>query len=344
MKILSIESSCDESAAAVVEDGRKVLSNVIASQSSLHARYGGVVPEVASRKHLEALLPVVEAALADAACPWRDLDAIAVTVGPGLSGSLLIGLNVAKALAFAQDLPLVGVNHLEGHIYANWIDLDGSGTPPPAFPLLTLVVSGGHTDLLVMEDHGRYRLLGRTRDDAAGEAFDKVARLLDLGYPGGPAIEQAALTLPAGVRPSPRLPRAWLRGTYDFSFSGLKTAVLRLVKGEGEGLRKAEGPFSWRAEVAAAFQEAVVDVLVTKTVRASIEERVREIALSGGVAANKALRAALQAASPVPVRIPPPILCTDNAVMIAACGYYRFLRGERAALDQDVVTVLPLAL
>jgi N6-L-threonylcarbamoyladenine synthase len=334
MKILGIETSCDESAAAVVEDGRRILSSVIASQVSLHARYGGVVPELASRKHLESLLPVVETALLEADVDWSDLDAIAVTVGPGLSGSLLVGLNAAKAFAFARDLPLVAVSHLEAHIYANWLDVDGSGAPPPRFPLLALIVSGGHTDLLVMEDHGRYRLLGRTRDDAAGEAFDKVARLLELGFPGGPAVERAAQEASAGAPLPHRLPRAWLRGSYDFSFSGLKTAVLRLVR-EGDGKLP-------RAEIAAAFQEAVVDVLVVKTMRAAREERVAEIVVSGGVAANGTLRDSLVRRAPVPVRLPPPILCTDNAAMVAACGYFRFQRGDRAGLDQDVLSGLGL--
>jgi N6-L-threonylcarbamoyladenine synthase len=329
MRILGIETSCDETAAAVVEDGRRLLSNVIASQIDLHARYGGVVPEVASRKHLESILPVIEAALDEAECAWDDLTAVAATVGPGLSGSLLVGVNVAKAIVFARGMPLVPVSHLESHIYANWIERDGKDTAPPGFPLLALIVSGGHTDLVVMEDHGRYRGLGHTRDDAAGEAFDKVARLLGLGFPGGPAVERAA----AGKTPSLRLPRAWLAGSYDFSFSGLKTAVLRLAhEREGQGLPV--------GEVAAAFQDAVVDVLVTKTVRAARAERVKEIVLAGGVAANGALRQRLLAQSPVPVRLPPPVFCTDNAAMVAACGYFRLLRGVTAGLDQDVIAGL----
>ncbi len=335
MKILGIETSCDESAAAVVEDGRRIVASVIASQVSLHARYGGVVPEMASRKHLESLLPVVEESLSEAGCGWNDLAAIAVTVGPGLSGSLLVGLNTAKAIAFARGLPLVAVSHLEAHIYANWLDVEGKGVAPPQFPLLALIVSGGHTDLLVMSDHGRYRLLGRTRDDAAGEAFDKVARLLDLGFPGGPAVERAAEGVPAEARRRWRLPRAWLPGSYDFSFSGLKTAVLRLVREHGEE----ELP---RAELAAAFQDAVVEVLVAKTVRAARDERVAEIVVSGGVAANAALREALVRRAPVPVRLPPPVLCTDNAAMVAACGYFRFLDGYRAGLEQDVLSGLGL--
>jgi len=329
MKILGIETSCDETAAAVVEDGRRLLSNVVASQIDLHAHYGGVVPEVASRRHLESILPVIEAALDEAGCAWEDLAAVAVTVGPGLSGSLLVGVNAAKAIVFARGMPLVPVSHLESHIYANWLMREDEDTPPPSFPLLALVVSGGHTDLVVMTDHGRYRQLGNTRDDAAGEAFDKVARLLGLGYPGGPAVEKAA----AGKKPSLRLPRAWLPGSYDFSFSGLKTAVLRLT-------RESEGQKAPPEELAAAFQDAVVDVLVTKTVRAAREERVKEIILAGGVAANSVLRQRLLAEAPVPVRLPPLVFCTDNAAMVAACGYFHLQRGITAGLDQDVISGL----
>jgi N6-L-threonylcarbamoyladenine synthase len=332
MRILGIETSCDETAAAVVEGGRRLLSSVVASQVDLHARYGGVVPEVASRKHLESILPVIEAALEEAGCTWDDLAAVAVTVGPGLSGSLLVGVNAAKAIVFARGLPLVPVSHLESHIYANWLEQNGEDMPPPSFPLLALIVSGGHTDLVIMENHGRYRQLGHTRDDAAGEAFDKVARLLGLGYPGGPAIEKAA----AGRKPYSRLPRAWLPGSYDFSFSGLKTAVLRLAHEQREKGLPA-------GELAAAFQDAVVDVLVTKTVRAARAERVKEILLAGGVAANSALRQRLQAEAPVPVRLPPLVFCTDNAAMVAACGYFRLQQGVTAGLDQDVVSGLGIA-
>jgi N6-L-threonylcarbamoyladenine synthase len=332
MKILGIESSCDETAAAVVEDGRRLLANVVASQAALHGRYGGVVPEVASRQHLEAMLPVVRAALRQAGCTWRDLDAVAVTSGPGLVGALLVGVNVAKALAYARDLPLIAVNHLEAHLYANWIDEDATGGPAPPFPLLGLIVSGGHTDLVVMAGHGRLRRLGRTRDDAAGEAFDKVARLLGLGFPGGPAIERAAASV---AKPSPRLPRAWLGESNDFSFSGLKTAVLHLVRGE-------RGPPPPIDQTAAAFQEAVVDVLAGKTARAARREGVRGILLSGGVAANGPLRRALARRSPVPVFVPSPALCTDNGAMVTACAFYRFQAG-RAGWDLDVSPNLPVA-
>ncbi len=331
MKILGIETSCDETGAAIVEDGRRILSNVVASQAAVHARYGGIVPEVASRHHLEALVPVVRAALAESRCRWSDLGAVAVTYGPGLSGSLLVGMNLAKALAFAHSLPLVGVHHLEAHNYANWLE---DGDPPPrTFPLLALIVSGAHTDLVLMEDHGRYRRLGRTRDDAAGEAFDKVGRFLGLGFPGGPAIERAAA--PVG-RTSIRLPRAWLGDAHDFSFSGLKTAVLRLARQPG-------GQALPVAEVAAAFQEAVVDVLVTKAARAARREGVSQILLSGGVAASGALREALARRSPVPIRVPPPDLCTDNGAMVAGCAHFRLQRGLVSSLDLDVAASLPIA-
>jgi len=337
MNVLGIETSCDETAAAVVEDGRRILSNVVASQVELHALYGGVVPEVASRQHVRTIVPIVERALAQAGLKWENLDAVAVTYGPGLAGSLLVGLNMAKAIALARGLPLVGVNHLEGHIYANWIVTDKE-TPPPQFPLLCLIVSGGHTDLILMREHGEYQLLGRTLDDAAGEAFDKVARLLDLGYPGGPAIQRAATS---GRPENFPLPRAWLRGTHNFSFSGLKTAVLRLVD---ELSRRPDGRTALPvADLAASFQEAVVDVLVEKTVEAALLHEVREILLAGGVAANALLRQHTAQRSPLPVRFPPPNLCTDNAAMIAAAGYFRLQAGKVDSWDLDAVPTLRLA-
>ena len=329
MQILGIETSCDETAGAIVEDGRRVLSNVIASQAEMHGRYGGVVPEVASRQHLEAVLPVIEATLAEAGRGWRDIDAIAVTAGPGLIGALLVGVNVAKAIAYAKGIPLISVNHLEAHLYANWIEGQATHEPPP-FPLLGMIVSGGHTDMVLMKEHGSLRRIGRTRDDAAGEAFDKVARLLGLGFPGGPAIERIA----AGASvPNLRLPRAWLGDSDDVSFSGLKTAVLHVVRGE-------KGPPPPVAETAAAFQEAVVDVLATKAARAAEREGVQAVVLSGGVAANGELRRVLGERSPVPLYVPPPALCTDNGVMVAACAYYR---ASSAGLDLDVSPNLPIA-
>ncbi len=322
MKILGIETSCDETAASVVEDGRHLLSNVIASQASLHAQYGGVVPEVASRQHLEAMVPVVEAALREAECSFGDLDAIAVTHGPGLAGALLIGVNVAKALAFSYSLPLLGINHLEAHVYANWLEEDD----PPELPALCLIVSGGHSDIVLMEGNGRFRRLGGTRDDAAGEAFDKVARILGLGFPGGPAIEKEAKN---ATSTQLRLPRAWLRGTNDFSFSGLKTAMLRLARGEN-------GVTPPIAEMAAAFQESVADVLVEKTIAAVRKHRVATVMLAGGVAANSRLRELLRERSPVTVRIPRPALCTDNGAMVAAAAFYKAEDGTANGLALDI--------
>jgi len=325
MLVLGIETSCDETAVGVVADGRKLLANVVASQAAVHARYGGVVPEVASRHHIEAMLPVVRAALTEAACKPDDLDAVAVTAGPGLAGSLLVGLNTAKALAFAWSKPLIAVNHLEGHLYANWLVAEAK----PELPAIVLIVSGGHSEIVLAEAPGRYRLIGRTRDDAAGEAFDKAARVLGLGFPGGPAIERAARD--AGPRP-PRLPRAWLGESNDFSFSGLKTAVARVAQESNASV----------ADIAAGFQAAVVDVLVKKTVRAANDMGAGCVLLSGGVAANGPLREALRAASPVPVWVPPPVLCTDNGAMIAAAAHFRAEAGQ-ASLDLDVRANWPIA-
>jgi N6-L-threonylcarbamoyladenine synthase len=325
-KILGIETSCDETAAAIVEDGTRVLSNVVASQIDIHARYGGVVPEIASRQHLLAVIPVVDQAMAGVA--WQDINGIAVTFGPGLAGSLLIGVNVAKAIALVNNLSLVGVNHLEAHIYSNWLDYPERGSSTVEFPCLCLVVSGGHSDLVLMTGHGQVKKLGQTRDDAAGEAFDKAARILDLGYPGGPAIEQAAAS---GI-PRLRLPRAWLKGTYDFSFSGLKTALWHVVS---------RGKVS-AADVAASFQLAVTDVLVTKTIEAAQRMKVKQVLLSGGVAANRTLTRHFLAKSLIPVLVPPPHLCTDNAAMVAACGYYHLRSGRTSGYDLDVVPSLGL--
>jgi N6-L-threonylcarbamoyladenine synthase len=324
MKILGIESSCDETAAAVVEDGTRILSNEVASQVDIHARYGGVVPEVASRQHLLSIIPVVSQALDKAGTGWTGIDGIAVTNGPGLAGALLVGVNMAKGLSMARGLPLVGVNHLESHIYANWL-----GAEVPQFPLLCLIVSGGHTDLVLMPAHGQYVLLGATRDDAAGEAFDKAARILGLGYPGGPAIDRAS----EGGKTSVDLPRSWLPDTYDFSFSGIKTALYRLVE-RGSGIPG--------CDLAASFQNAIVEVLVKKTLDAARAYRVRQILLSGGVAANRTLRQRLREASSIPVLLPAPALCTDNAAMVAASGYFHLMAGMRDGLDMDVIPNLKL--
>ena len=337
MRVLAIESSCDETAAAVVRDGRWIEGNSVASQIPLHQQYGGIVPEVASRAHVQAIVPVVKDAMEQAEVDWGDIDLVAATRGPGLAGSLLIGLNAAKAIAYARDLPFLGVNHLEGHIYANWLASVGGAPdepPEPRFPLLCLVVSGGHSDLVLMRDHGDLVRVGRTRDDAAGEAFDKVARILGLGFPGGPIIQKAA---EAGDPGRFKLARAWLKGTYDFSFSGLKTATLRLVESFPEG----DVPV---ADVAAAFQESVADVLSAKTAQAAEEFEALQVAVAGGVAANSALRAMVKERVDVPVLLPPLKFCTDNAAMIGSCAYYRHGLGERSELDADVLANWPVAL
>lgn len=336
--ILAIESSCDETGVALVVGGRRIRSNAVASQVALHAATGGIVPEVAARQQLRWIVPTLRAALGEAEVGWGDIDAVAVTYGPGLIGSLLVGVNVAKALAVAHDLPLVGVNHIEGHIYANWLTDAAAAEPLPAepsFPLLCLVVSGGHTQLILMRDHGSYRLLGQTVDDAAGEAFDKVGRLLGLPYPGGPAISAAA----SGATHATRFPRARTAGRYDFSFSGLKTAVLREVAGyrdRGEPI-PVDG-------LAAAFEEAVVDALVTKTVAAAEEHEVAAVAIGGGVAANTALRAALrQRLGATPLLIPRPEWCTDNGAMIGAAAAFRYDAGDRADASLEAIPNLALS-
>ena len=338
-RILAIESSCDETGVAVVVGGRRIEANQVATQVALHAATGGIVPEVAARQQLRWIVPTLEAAMAEAAAGWDDLDAVAVTYGPGLIGSLLVGVSVAKALAVAHELPLVGVNHIEGHIYANWLaEVDAGALLPaePPFPLLCLVVSGGHTQLVLMHDHGRYTLLGQTIDDAAGEAFDKVGRLLGLPYPGGPAISAAA----QGASPATRFPRARTAGTYDFSFSGLKTAVLREV----DGYRARNEPIPVDG-IAAAFEEAVVDALATKTVAAARDHGVAAVALGGGVAANRSLRSTLEArvaAEGLPLLVPRPAWCTDNGAMIGAAAGFRFAAGDRADAALEAIPNLAL--
>jgi tRNA N6-adenosine threonylcarbamoyltransferase len=332
VRILGIETSCDETAAAVVVDGRLIEANLLATQLEMHQRYGGVVPEVAARAHLRAMAPVIEQTMAAAQIDWGDLDAIAVTHGPGLVGALLVGLNTAKALSFARKLPLIGINHLEGHVYANWLAERGSLPPEPRFPLICLIVSGGHTELVLMQDHSQFQRLGRTVDDAAGEAFDKVARMLGLGFPGGPPIQRAA---ESGDPKRFLFPRARLRERYNFSFSGLKTAVLRTIEGLGNELPV--------ADLAASFQECVVDTLVGKTLEAAAEYGARQVALAGGVAANLPLRQRMELLSPVPVQVPAVRLCTDNGAMIAAAAFWHYRAGERSWLDLDAVPGLPIA-
>ena len=330
--ILGIETSCDETAVAIVKNGTEILANVVASQIESHKRFGGVVPEIASRHHVEAITIVLEEALEKAGITYEDIDAIAVTEGPGLVGALLIGVNAAKAIAFAHDIPLVGVHHIAGHIYANRL------VQEMKFPLLSLVVSGGHTELVYMEEHGSFKVLGETRDDAAGEAYDKVARTLNLPYPGGPHIDRLAQE----GSPVIKLPRAWLEeGSYDFSFSGLKSAVINTVHNAQQRGEQIEP-----ADLAASFQSAVIDVLITKTVNAVKELQVKQVVLAGGVAANKGLRQALQnqfaGNAEVELVIPPLSLCTDNAAMIAAAGSVSYEKGIRSGFNMNAIPGLEL--
>ncbi len=314
----------------MVENGRSLLSSVVASQIDIHAQYGGVFPEVASRQHILTIYAIVDEALQRAHLGLSDIDAIAVTRGPGLAGSLVVGMNMAKGLAISTNLPLIGVNHLEGHIYSSWVYPSDTPQPPnpPEFPLLALLVSGGHTEINLMTGHLEYKRLGATLDDAAGEAFDKVARLIGLSYPGGPAIQKASID---GNPKAFNFPRARLEGTWNFSFSGLKTAVLRTVQDI-----QASGRNLPVADLAASFQAAVVDALVEKTLHAAQVYNAKEILVAGGVSANRALREAFLSQREYHVNIPPLSLCTDNAAMIAAAGYFHYGFGHRDALNMDV--------
>ena len=335
-RILAIETSCDETACAILENGRALLSSTVASQMDIHARYGGVFPEVASRQHVLSIIPVVEQTLDQSNLSLKDIDAIAVTRGPGLAGSLVVGMNMAKGLALGTNLPIIGVNHLEGHIYSSWIYNAGETAPAePQFPLMALLVSGGHTELNLMTDHLTYERLGSTLDDAAGEAFDKVARLLGLSYPGGPSIQRAAET---GDPTRFKFPRARLDNPYDFSFSGLKTAVLYEVN----ALKKKQMALPVE-DLAASFQAAVVEVLFSKTTQAARDHNAKEILVAGGVSANRALRQAFQSQDEFKVHIPAFSLCTDNAAMIAAAGYYRYALGQVSDLGMDVQPTWPLS-
>ena len=376
MLILGIETSCDETAVGIVADGRQLRANVIASQAGLHAPHGGVVPELAARQHVRDLPPTLGRALADAGATLDDIDAVAVTHGPGLAGALISGVNTAKALALTLGKPLIGVNHLEGHIYAAWLAAPETPAPAeePGFPLACLVASGGHTDLMLMEGHGDYRLVGRTRDDAAGEAFDKAARVLGLGFPGGPEIQKAAEMLATFAEPGREpesesgqdtgrlaraaapLPRAWMRNTPDFSFSGVKTALLHraqdvgLYPAAGDGYgdgddAAASAPDPDRARLvsllAAEFQESLVDVMTAKLLAMAERYGARGLVLGGGVVANARLRERIRAAAALPAVIPPPVLCTDNGAMIAAGAFYQYRRGEVDGLALDVDPSLP---
>ncbi|WP_106494753.1 tRNA (adenosine(37)-N6)-threonylcarbamoyltransferase complex transferase subunit TsaD [Lentibacillus sp. Marseille-P4043] len=330
--IVGIETSCDETAVAIVKNGTEIISNVVASQIESHKRFGGVVPEIASRHHVEQMTVVLEEAFEQVAITWDEIDAIAVTEGPGLVGALLIGVNSAKAVAFAKQKPLIGVHHIAGHIYANRFEQEFQ------FPLLALVVSGGHTELVLMKEHGHFEVIGETRDDAAGEAYDKVARMLDLPYPGGPQIDRLASIGSESIS----FPRAWLEdGSYDFSFSGLKSSVINTIhnaKQRGEELK--------REDIAASFQASVVEVLTEKTFKAAKQYDVKQVIVAGGVAANKGLRGAIQQCfsnTGIPLSIPPLNLCTDNAAMIAAAGTISYEQGKRSGLDLNANPSLVLS-
>ena len=333
MRILGIETSCDETSAAVVEDGVSIISNVIASQIDIHGKFGGVVPEVASRMHVEMILPTIQEALDKARCTLADIDCIGAINRPGLIGALIVGAAAAKTIAYGAKLPLVAVHHIEAHIYANF--LTGQEI---AFPLVCLVVSGGHSDLVLMTGHGEYRILARTRDDAAGEAFDKCARAMGLGYPGGPLIDKLARD---GDPKAIQFPRARVGDTLDFSFSGLKTAVIRYAQAHPG----ADLPAQHLNDLAASFQQAVVDVLVDHTFRAAEHTGVRQVLMAGGVAANSGLQSAIKARGAelgIAVGAPPPVLCTDNAAMAASAAYFAYERGETAGLDMDCYASEPL--
>ncbi len=332
MVVLGIETSCDETAASIVVDGKRLLSNVIASQVKVHERYGGVVPEIASRKHIEAIVPVILQALEDAGTTLAEVDAVAVTRGPGLIGSLLVGLSAAKAIAFSRHLPIVGVNHLEGHVAASFLM-----EKPPTFPFVALVVSGGHTTIYQVEGFQRFTILGQTRDDAAGEAFDKAAKLLDIGYPGGVVIDRLAKQAKHDAFPFPRA----MRDSLDFSFSGLKTALLTYLKKRGVPFSAEELP-----DLTASYQEAICDVLVDKTLRAAVLVSATQVVVCGGVAANSRLRERFQSdttSAGIDVFIPPPIFCTDNAAMIAMVGTHLLKAGRKDGFNLNAVSRWPVA-
>jgi N6-L-threonylcarbamoyladenine synthase len=338
MLILGIDTSCDDTSASVVEDGRKIVSNIVSSQSEIHSRYGGIVPELASRRHIEMIMPVVDEAIKQAEISLQDLSAVAVCKGPGLIGSLLIGCSFAKAVCYSRNIPLIAVNHLEGHLLSVFLQ-----SPSPEFPFLSLIVSGGHTSLHIAEDYGRYIEIGKTRDDAAGEAYDKVSKLLGLGYPGGPVIDRLAQK---GDPMAIDFPRAYLPESFDFSFSGLKTSVLQFLRKE----KLLDTPMPPESEllhnIAASFQAAVVDVLVKKTELAVKKKWIKQVTLSGGVSANSGLRKKMLEAGGKQgfgVYVPPVSLCTDNAAMIAAAAHHRFIKKDFAGLDLNPGAYLSLS-
>ena len=342
MNVLGIETSCDDTAAAVITDGTSIRSNIVASQSDMHKKYGGIIPEIASREHFTSLIPVVNEALIKAEMTHRDIDAIAVTYGPGLAGSLLIGVNSAKGLSMSWDKPLIGINHLEGHIYSAWLE----GLEPDSkagFPIVCLIASGGHTDLILMKDHLEYELLGKTRDDAAGEAFDKAARVLGLGFPGGPEIQKMSEKAQDEISP---LPRPQIKNSLDFSFSGLKTALVR--RAESDGFYPAvgnKGPSVYQTtEYSYAFQEAIVDCLIRNTKQAVLETNSKAVILGGGVAANSRLRKRMNEVIDIPVFVPRAQLCTDNGAMIGAAAFFNLKNGFPLQLDMDAVPNLRIGL
>ncbi len=340
MKILGIETSCDDTTAAVVDSGVKILSNIISSQSFMHERYGGIIPEISSREHLTSIIPVVNEALNEASITADQLDVVSVTYGPGLAGSLLVGVNVAKGLALSWDKPLLGINHLEGHIYAGWLEgvFKKANT---GFPLVCLIASGGHTEIVLMKGHLDYQVVARTRDDAAGEAFDKVARVLGLGFPGGPEIQREAEGANHEMDP---FPRPSIKGSLDFSFSGLKTAVVRRAESEGfYPPNQGVAPSSKQVrEYSAAFQEAIVDCLVSRTISAVEQYDAKGILIGGGVAANSKLKRMMHQMSHIPIIVPRPSLCTDNGAMIAAAAFHRLKELDVSQWDLDAIPNLSL--
>ena len=333
MKVLGIETSCDDTAVGIVEDGRNIISNIVFSQADMHSEFGGIIPEVASREHIVKIIPAINKALNEARMNLNDVDAVSVTYGPGLAGSLLIGVNTAKSMAIASGLPFIGVNHIEGHIYATCLE-DIELKEQPGFPIISLVVSGGHTDLILMKDHGDFQIIARSRDDAAGEVFDKVARVLGLGFPGGPEIQKISET---GHLLDPAFPRPKVKNSMDFSFSGLKTSVVRRAESMGVYPKKNDNDVDQKiADIAKSFQEAIVDTIVKNTINAVKRFNAKGLIIGGGVASNQLLRNVFKKESPIELLIPRPSLCTDNGAMIASAAYFRLKNNLTYQWDLDV--------